>query len=72
MTGGGTLRIRIIKIPTERYLEDCDVSDLTVGSTYDLGPRFAELLIVSGYAEPEMRRVHVATAPEHDRRCRHR
>jgi hypothetical protein len=51
------VRIRIIKRPTtgDCDLEGFDVSHFQVGEVYDLGPRLAELLIVCGYAEPEMR-----------------
>lgn len=50
------MRVRIKKLPQSGSIEDIDVTRLAVGKTYDLGPRLAELLIVSGYAVPEMRR----------------
>jgi hypothetical protein len=54
------MRIRITKapIPTEcRDLEGFNVSRFEIGQLYTVGPRLAELLIVCGFAEPEMRTV---------------
>jgi hypothetical protein len=68
MPVGVSLRIRIIKDPPEQYLEDCDVSHFMVGGTYDLRARLAELLIVLGYAQSEMRREQSPAPPAHDRR----
>jgi hypothetical protein len=52
------VRVRIIKPPTsdDCDLEGFDVSRFEIGKVYDVGPRLGELLIVCGYAEPEMRR----------------
>jgi hypothetical protein len=36
-------------------LEPFDISRFEVGKVYEVGPRLAEVLIVAGYAEPEMR-----------------
>jgi hypothetical protein len=54
---GGILRIRIVKPPNSRDcdLEGFDVSRFAVGQVYEVGLRLGELLIVCGYAEPEMR-----------------
>jgi hypothetical protein len=55
----------------------CDVEDLTYrnirpgdlqGHAYDIGSRLAELLIVSGYAEPEMPREDFHTGADTRRR----
>lgn len=55
---GGFMRIRMIKVPSNgnRDLEGFDLSRFEVGHVYEIGPRLAELLIVCGYAEPEMRK----------------
>jgi len=51
------VRIRILQRPTagDSDLEGFDVAGFNVGQVYDVGPRLAELMIVCGYAEPEMR-----------------
>jgi hypothetical protein len=51
------VRIRILKRPArgDCDLEQFDVSSFEVGRVYDVGHRLGELLIVCGYAEPEMR-----------------
>jgi len=51
------LRVRITKLPRSEDcdLEGFDVSRFEVGNVYEVGPRLGELLIVCGYAEPEMR-----------------
>jgi NADH:ubiquinone oxidoreductase subunit B-like Fe-S oxidoreductase len=51
------MRVRMVKRPTtgDCDLEGFDVSRFEVGEVYEVGPRLAELLIVCGYAEPEMR-----------------
>jgi hypothetical protein len=51
------VRVRITKPPSasDCDLEGFDVSRFQVGQVYDLGPRLAELLVVCGYAELEMR-----------------
>ena len=52
---GTTLRVRITKKPVPKELEPYDVSRFEVGKVYEVGPRLAEVLIVAGFAEPEMR-----------------
>ena len=54
---GGNLRIRIKKLPNRKASEPFEVAHFVVGQMYDVGPRLAEYLIISGYAEPEMRAV---------------
>ena len=51
------LRIRMLQPPTagDCDLQGFEVSRFEVGKVYEVGPRLAELLIVCGYAEPEMR-----------------
>jgi hypothetical protein len=53
---GGYLRIRIIKLlrSGDYGLQGLDLPRLELGEVYKVGPRLAELLIVCGYAEPEM------------------
>jgi hypothetical protein len=52
------VRIRIFSVPLTDSIEGLDLRsyDLRPGHVYDIGPRLAELLIVSGYAEPEIPR----------------
>ena len=54
-TGTVILRIRITKRPVPTELEPFDISRFEVGKVYEVGPRLAEVLIVAGYAEPEIR-----------------
>ena len=51
------MRVRITKPPSKSDcdLEGFDVSRFVVGQVYDVGARLGELLILCGYAEPEMR-----------------
>ena len=52
------MRIRIIKKPDVeecQELEPFDVSSFQVGQVYNPSTRLAELLIVCGFAVPEMR-----------------
>jgi hypothetical protein len=49
------VRIRILSLPADANVEGCDVSRFLVGSVYDVTPEFANLLIVAGYAMPELR-----------------
>jgi hypothetical protein len=57
-----------MKLPTQNDfdLKGFDVSRFEVGKVYDVGLRLAELLIVCGYAEPQMRSHE--RAPAHDER----
>lgn len=64
------LRIRITRLPTERFLEGFDLSRYEVGQTYDVGPRLAELMIVMDYAAPEMRRSDRGNAADGQERRR--
>lgn len=49
------MRIRITqRLPAPEY-EGYDVRHLVVGQTYDMTSRLATLLVVGGYAMPEMR-----------------
>ncbi len=58
---GGSWRIRIIKPPAkdDSDLHGLDLPRMELGKVYEVGPRLAELLIVCGYAAPEM--------PQHER-----
>jgi NADH:ubiquinone oxidoreductase subunit B-like Fe-S oxidoreductase len=49
------LRVRITKKPVPTQVEPFDVSRFEIGKVYEVGSRLAEVLIVAGYAEPEMR-----------------
>jgi hypothetical protein len=49
------LRIRILERPPAREYEGYDVRHLLPGQTYDLTARLGTLLVVAGYAMPEMR-----------------
>ena len=49
------MRVRITKKPVPTELDPYDVSRFEVGKVYEVGPRLAEVLIVAGFAEPEMR-----------------
>ena len=49
------MRIRIKQKPPDGEFSGFTVSHLKVGEVYEVGPKLATLLIVSGYAEPEMR-----------------
>ena len=60
------MRVRITKQPVATELEPYDVTRFEVGKVYDVGPRLAEVLIVAGFAEPEMRaKDRPATTPRH-------
>jgi hypothetical protein len=49
------VRIRILKVPQASEFIPFDVSRFQVDKVYEVGTRLAELLIVCGYAAPEMR-----------------
>ena len=56
-TVANPVHVRIVKAPKR---DDCDldgydVSKFEVGEIYDIASRLAELLILCGYAQPEMR-----------------
>ncbi len=51
---GASLRIRITRRLPARNYEGFDVRQLVVGNEYDVMPRLADLLIVSGYARPAL------------------
>jgi hypothetical protein len=51
------VRVRILKTPNPTQFELFDVSRFVVGQAYDVGIRLAELMIVDGCAEPDMRAV---------------
>jgi hypothetical protein len=58
------LRVRILKRPDPTQFELFDVSRFVVGQVYDVGIRLAELMIVDGCAEPDMRALdRAADAP---------
>jgi hypothetical protein len=58
------LRVRILKTPNPTQFDLFDVSRFVVGQVYEVGIRLAELLVVEGCAEPEMRVVdHAADRP---------
>lgn len=52
------VKIRIRKVPPSAFLEGFDLRpyQFLVGHVYELDHRLAEVLIMWGYAEPEMRR----------------
>jgi hypothetical protein len=52
----GPMRITIVCPLKASEFEPFDVSLFEVGKTYEVGPKLGALLIVSGCAEPEMRR----------------
>jgi hypothetical protein len=52
---GDRLRVRIIKIPDATQFELFDVSRFEVGQVYEIGTRLAELMMVDGCAEPDVR-----------------
>jgi hypothetical protein len=51
------MRVRIRRLPPAHLLEGFDLRthQLEVGQVYELGQRLSEVLVVSGYAEYEMR-----------------
>jgi hypothetical protein len=51
------VKIRIRKVPPSTFLEGYDLRpyDFRAGYVYELDRRLGEVLIVWGYAEPEMR-----------------
>jgi hypothetical protein len=53
--GGGAVRLRITKTLDPREFEEYNVSHFQVGQVYDVTPRLANLLVIGGYAELEMR-----------------
>lgn len=56
-TSDTSVRIRILRPPVGKLLEGIvDVGRFKVGHLYDVGPRLAELFIVSGCAALERRR----------------
>jgi hypothetical protein len=59
------VRVRILKRPTPNDcdLKGFDVSHFEIGHVYEVGARLWELLVVCGYAEPELRRDHAADKP---------
>ena len=64
------VKIRIYSVPLTDSIEGIDLRayDLRPGHVYDIGSRLAELLIVSGYAEPEMPREDLHTSADKRRR----
>jgi hypothetical protein len=55
-TSGFIVRVRIKALPEGKQLEGFDLRVFEMDRVYELGARLAELLIVLGFAEPEMRR----------------
>jgi hypothetical protein len=64
------VRIRIRKVPPSTQLEGFDLRPFAFreGGVYDVGHPLAEVLIVWGYAEPEMRRPDREAIPDKPRR----
>jgi hypothetical protein len=53
----GFVRIRILTLRADKLLDGIvDVKKFKVGQVYEVGPRLADLLIVSGHAVRERRR----------------
>lgn len=52
------MRIRILTLQADKLLDGIvDVRKFQVGHVYEVGPRLADLLIASGHAARERRRV---------------
>ena len=64
------MRVRIRKCPPEGTLEVFDLrrNQFQVGGVYEIGQRLAEILILSGFAEPEVHRLSRAEAAAKKRR----
>jgi hypothetical protein len=64
------MRIRIRKVPPSEYLEGFDLRSFQfhVAEVYEVGHHLAKVLIVWGYAVPEMRRADRDQAADKDRR----
>ena len=64
------MRVRILRLPggTDPALEGFDLAPYEIGKVYNINARVAELLIVCGYAAPEMRQTVPGAAPVADRR----
>ena len=56
----GPMRVHIVRPINAAAFEPFDVSHFETGKTYTVGPKLGALLIVSGYAEPEMGAVDLA------------
>jgi len=50
------MRIRITALPDDPRIEGVDLQHLRIGHVYDLDYQLAQLLVVLGFAVPEMRR----------------
>lgn len=66
----GSVRIRIRELPDEKQIEGFDLRPFARGHVYDVSTRLGEFLIVSDYAEPEMRQTERAAAADTPRRRR--
>lgn len=64
------MRIRIKQLPTDSQIEGFDLRAFEPGHVYDVSTRLGAFLVVSDYAEPEMRRTERATAADRPRRLR--
>ena len=51
----GSMRIRIKRVPPVSEFAEFSMPRFTSGEVYEVGPKLATVLIVAGYAEPEMR-----------------
>jgi len=61
----GPMRVKIVRRLKPSEFEPFDVSHFEVGRIYNVGPKLGALLVVAGYAEPEMRAVDRADDPGH-------
>ncbi len=64
------LQIWVKRLPHDKQLEGFDLRSYEPHRVYDVGSPLAELLIVTGYAVLEMRRVERAAAADGPRRRR--
>ena len=61
--------IRITHLPDDGLVEGLDVRRFEVGQTYEVGPHLAELLIQSGCAIVEPRRLQARRRPNPRPEC---
>jgi hypothetical protein len=59
------MRVKIVRSLRQVEFEPFDVARFEVGKAYDVGPKLGALLVVAGYAEPEMRTVDRAADTGH-------
>ena len=64
------VKIRIRQLPDDRQIEGFDLRPFEPGHVYDVSSRLGVFLIVSNFAEPEMRPTERSTAADTHRRPR--